>query len=153
VTLRKVNLNGQFIIANCSYCGSGNVGMSRSPVWNDGEWKLPNKRSRLSNGRTLMLYDRGESVESQYSRAFCLNCEGDTKIVFKTVTEPYDIHNDLHVYVAEITERIPVGNDGEFDCVYFNREFDSMEELERKLLLELWDENCDVKISKIMKEV
>jgi len=150
--MRKVNLNGKYIVAKCVYCGSGNVGMSRSPVWNKGEWKLPNKGGSLPYTRTLFEYERGESIESQYSRAYCLNCLGETKIRFNTLTETYDSPADSHIYIASVTEKIQVGDGDEYDCIYFDREFDSLEALGRYLLLQLWDENCEVKVKKVMKD-
>lgn len=149
--MRKVNLNGTFIVAKCAYCGSSNVGMSRSPVWNGAQWRLPNKGSRLPYTRTLFQYESGAAIESQYSRAYCLNCAGDTKIMFNMLKEAYDLPQDSHLYVASVTERIPVDDGDEYDCVYFDREFDSIEALERDLFLQLSDENCDVKIKKVLK--
>jgi len=149
--MRTVNLQGKRIIATCAYCGSDNVGMTRSPVWNDGEWQVPNEGSGLPYTRTLFQYERGDSIESQYSRAYCLTCTGDTRLMFKTLREDHDLFEPKSKYIANVMERIPIGNDGGYDCVYFDREFESMDELDQELSIQLWDRNCVVKISKIME--
>jgi len=71
--------------------------------------------------------------------------------MFKTLREDHDLFESKSKYVANVMERIPIGTDGGYDCVYFDREFDSMDELDQELSIQLWDRNCVVKISKIME--
>jgi|TARA_R110000868_G_scaffold67980_2_gene201226 hypothetical protein len=71
--------------------------------------------------------------------------------MFKTLREDHDLFERNSKYIANVMERIPIGEDGGYDCVYFDREFDSMDELDHELSIQLWDRNCVVKISKIME--
>ena len=40
--MKTVDFNGRSITASCKYCGSHNVTMDRSPIWDDGDWSIPN---------------------------------------------------------------------------------------------------------------
>lgn len=148
--MKKINFNNKLIVAKCSYCGSGNVGMANSPVWTDGAWKLPVSEGGAS-GVGLFVYSESRIVKSEYNRTFCLDCEGDTNLTFKVSNIGEESDNDSHSYIADVTEKISDG-DGGFDYIYFKRKFNSMKALEGDLLLQLWDENCDIKVSKILSD-
>ena len=38
--------------------------------------------------------------------------------------EDHDLFERNSKYIANVMERIPIGEDGGYDCVYFDREFD-----------------------------
>ena len=40
--MKSVKLKGRKIVASCRYCGSDDVQLDRSPVWQNGEWMIPN---------------------------------------------------------------------------------------------------------------
>ena len=137
--MKTVDFNGRSITASCKYCGSHNVTMDRSPIWDDGD-------------NNIFEYERGENIVTPYTRAYCKSCEGDTTILFNTSKERDSSRDSLSFYVVEVMERVPIDDDGGYDCLYFSHKFDSMGSFERSMGTQLWDRNCDIKIRKVMRE-
>ena len=147
--MKTVDFNGRSIIASCKYCGSPNVTMDRSPIWDDGDWSIPNITPYSNN---IFEYERGANIVTPYTRAYCKSCEGDTTILFNTLKERDSSRDSLSFYVVEVMERVPIDDDGGYDCLYFSHKFDSMGSFERSMGTQLWDRNCDIKIRKVMRE-
>tara|TARA_R110001592_G_scaffold171973_2_gene410457 strand:+ start:130 stop:591 length:462 start_codon:yes stop_codon:yes gene_type:complete len=147
--MKDVSLSGRLIVASCAYCGSDKVCMDRSPIWNGDEWKIPNI-APYSN--TLFEYERGNSISTPYTRAYCQDCEGDTRIVFNLLKERDSERDILSCYQVEVMEKVPIDDDGGYDCLYYTHEFSSMNEIESSLGVQFWDRNCEIKIRKFFKE-
>lgn len=147
--MKSVKLKGRKIVASCRYCGSDDVQLDRSPVWQDGEWMIPNI---VTYSNSILQYDGNNSVKTQYGRVSCLSCKGDTKIVFNLLKETGSAGENRFTYHVEVMERISNDKDDGYDCVFFNREFDSMKEIEQSLGDQMVNRHCEVKIKKVIKE-
>jgi len=157
--MKDVSLSGRSIVASCAYCGSDKVCMDRSPVWDGDEWKIPNNTPYSKKltilkfvSNVLFEYERGNSISTPYTRAYCQDCEGDTRIVFNLLKERNSERDILSCYQVEVMEKVPIDDDGGYDCLYYTHEFSSMDEIERSLGVQFWDRNCDIKIRKFLKE-
>mgnify|MGYP003678928499 CR=1 FL=1 len=96
--MKTVDFNGRSIIASCKYCGSPNVTMDRSPIWDDGDWSIPNITPYSNN---IFEYERGANIVTPYTRAYCKSCEGDTTILFNTLKE-----RDSAIHLASMLLRL-----------------------------------------------
>jgi len=147
--MKSVKLKGRKIVASCRYCGSDDVQLDRSPVWQNGEWMIPNI---VTYSNSILQYDGNNSVKTRYGRASCLACKGDTSIDFKLLTEATPSRENRFTYHVEVMERISNDKDDGYDCVFFKREFDSMREVEQSLGDQMVNRHCEVKIKKVIKE-
>jgi len=149
--MKNLQLKNKMITATCDYCGSSEVGIDRSPFWNADKlnWEVP-EISPYEN--YILKYERKNEITTPFTRAYCDSCKGDTRIRFDVVKKGEDFESSSY-YHARITERIPLhdGSHG-WDTIFYDESFESIEELEQKLSITMWDRNCDVKISKVLKE-
>lgn len=147
--MKSVKLSGKKIAASCRYCGSDEVQLDQSPVWSNGEWMIPNI---VTQSNAILQYEGNNSVKTQYGRASCLSCKGDTKIVFNLLKETGSAGQNSYTYHAEVMEKVPIDDEGNYDCLFFKKEFDSMQEVEQALGAQMLDRDCEVTIKKVIKE-
>tara|TARA_R100000935_G_scaffold36441_1_gene57433 strand:+ start:604 stop:1062 length:459 start_codon:yes stop_codon:yes gene_type:complete len=149
--MKNLRLKNKLISASCDYCGSADVGIDRSPFWDakNLSWEVPEVAPYENYA---FKYERKNEVTTPFTRAYCDTCKGDTRIRFDVMKTGEDFESASY-YHARITERIPLDNgSGGWDTIFYDHSFESLDELEQKLSVTMWDQNCDVKISKVFKE-
>ena len=149
--MKNLRLKNKLISASCDYCGSADVGIDRSPFWDakNLSWEVPEVAPYENYA---FKYERKNEVTTPFTRAYCDTCKGDTRIRFDVMKTGEDFESASY-YHARITERIPLDNgSGGGDTIFYDHSFESLDELEQKLSVTMWDQNCDVKISKVFKE-
>ena len=149
--MKNLRLKNKLISASCDYCGSADVGIDRSPFWDAKNLSLEVPEVAPYENYAFK-YERKNEVTTPFTRAYCDTCKGDTRIRFDVMKTGEDFESASY-YHARITERIPLDNgSGGWDTIFYDHSFESLDELEQKLSVTMWDQNCDVKISKVFKE-